>query len=80
MRLVIMLSSQGKEFDVKDLFEDVESTIIIGLPSFIGTLHVEMPSIAPLTMDINILEILFCLNLGTHAFSFIPLSTSSNFA
>ncbi len=60
-----MLSSWGKEFDVEDLFKDVESTIIIGLPSFIGTLHVEMPLIAPLTVDINIIEILFSLSLGT---------------
>jgi len=65
MKLVIMLSSQGKEFDVEDLFRDAESTIIIGLPCFIGTLHVKMPLIAPLTMDINIFEVLFSLNLGT---------------
>jgi hypothetical protein len=60
-----MLNSHGKEFDVEDIFKDAQSTVIIGLPSFIGTLHVEMPLIAPLTMDINILEVLFSLNLGT---------------
>ncbi|CAM6009160.1 unnamed protein product [Sphagnum balticum] len=51
-----IVATWGKEFDVEDVFKNEESTVIAGLPSLVDTLHVEMPSTAPLTMDIDIPE------------------------
>jgi hypothetical protein len=71
-----IVATWGKEFDVEDVFKNEESTVIAGLPSLVDTLHVEMPSTAPLTMDIDIPEVLSNLNLCTPC---IPLSAASNF-
>ncbi len=70
-----IVATWGKEFDVEDVFKNEESTVIAGLPSLVDTLHVEMPSTAPLTMDIDIPEVLSNLNLCTPC---IPLSAASN--
>jgi nuclear GTP-binding protein len=51
-----IVATWGKEFDVEDVFKNEESTVIAGLPCLVDTLHVEMPSTAPLTMDIDIPE------------------------
>lgn len=48
-----IVSDWGREFDVEAVFKNEESAVIAGLPSMVDTLHVEMPSSAPLTMDVD---------------------------
>jgi len=48
-----IVSDWGKEFDVEAVFQNEASAVIAGLPSLVDTLHVEMPTSAPLTMDVD---------------------------
>lgn len=65
-----IVSDWGKEFDVEAVFQNEASAVIAGLPSLLDTLHVEMPTSAPLTMDVDDSLVQSLDSLSTDVFYF----------